>query len=982
MFASATVSPQRNSSVCIGQRLRGSRIFFVFLLAMVVCCVALPGLGQAPNIINTVAGGGSNSSNPLNAVVPGPTSAISDAQGNVYIAPPLSRYVFELSNGALSNYAGQGYGGFGGDGGSVSGSLLGAAGGLVMDSSGTLFISDYGNSRIRMVVGGKISTIAGTGIKCADSTNPCGDGGSATAAGVPMLNLPMGIAVDNKGGLYIADSFNNRIRLVNYGSSSITVAGVTVPPGDINTIAGSGNACTNPTLGCGNGGAALAAQLTLPEDVAVDSAGNIFIADTKDQMVREIAAGSSNIQAFAGKGGACTTPTAACGDGGPATAALLHLPAGAAVDSTGNVYIADTSDHKIRLVNTQSSAITVDGVTINPGNIGTIAGTGVQGFGGDGGAPTSANLDLPGKIFVDGSGNMLVADTGNQRVRQIKANVINTIAGGGLGDATGTAAIFAGPYNLSEDSAGNIYIADQGNNRIRKVDSNFTVSTVVGTGSAGASGDTSSARSATLNSPSSIAIDQSGNLYIADSNNFAVRKVDANGNISRVAGTYGKSCFPTNSACGDGGPATAATFALPLTTIVDHSGNLVIADYFAHRIRAVNMQTSPITLWGVNIQPGNIATVAGIGTAGYAGNGGPAIQAKLSHPSGLAVDSANNLYISDQYNMQIRQVNASGQINAYALNTKACLCGDGKPALQGSMWNPLMIAIDPSNNLFISGGNDDVVQIVDAATQYYGTIAGSAQNADQGGFFGDGGPATQARMANTGALVDGAGNLWVSDNGNNRLRHVVLGPALTPSTKTLSFGTLPLNTKSSPQSTIASSSGGLDVSLSGITITGTNAGEFAQTNNCPAMVAPNRTCKANVTLTPTTYGPVSATLNFNDNAPDSPQTVKLTGSGPDFTLTAAPNQLTIQPGQSGSSTLTVTPLGLFNQVVTFTCSGAPANSQCSISPHSVQPDGIDPITSTLTLKTLGSVAPGTYTITATGSFSPLRHPATITVTIP
>jgi hypothetical protein len=346
------------------------------------------------------------------------------------------------------------------------------------------------------------------------------------------------------------------------------------------------------------------------------------------------------------------------------------------------------------------------------------------------------------------------------------------------------------------------------------------------------------------------------------------------------------------------------------------------------------------------------------------------------------VDSANNLYISDQYNMQIRKVDASGNINAYALNTKACLCGDGKPALQGSMWNPLMIAMDPSNNLFISGGNDDVVQIVDAATQYYGTVAGNSQSADQGGFSGDGGPATQARMANTGAVVDGAANLWISDNGNNRIRHVVLGPELSESAGTLNFGTLPLNTKSAPQSVVSSSSGGLDISLSSVSITGTNASEFAQSNNCPSMIAPNRTCTANVTFTPTAYGPASATLTFTDNAADSPQKVTLSGSGPDFTLTASPNQLTIQPGQSGSSTLTVTPLGGFNQTVTFTCSGAPAHTQCVISPHQVTPNGKDPITSTFTLNTQSTVAPGTYTITATGSFSPLRHAATITVTIP
>jgi len=272
------------------------------------------------------------------------------------------------------------------------------------------------------------------------------------------------------------------------------------------------------------------------------------------------------------------------GDGGTATEAQLRYPSGVAVDSSGNLYIADTGNHRIRKVDT-------DGV------ITTVAGTGSSGYSGDGGAATEAQLSSPSGVAVDSSGNLYIADSGNNRIRQVDTNgVITTVAGGGFdGDGgAATSARLSYPSGVAVDSSGNLYIADKGKHRIRKVDTNGVISTVAGDGTTGYSGDFGAAAEAQLDNPSGVAVDSSGNLYIVDTRNNSIRKVDTNGVISTVAGdgTYGYS--------GDGGAATDAQLYNPSAVAVDSSGNLYIADTNNGRIRKVDTN-------------GVISTVAGGG---------------------------------------------------------------------------------------------------------------------------------------------------------------------------------------------------------------------------------------------------------------------------------------------------------------------------------------------------------------------------------
>ena len=951
------------------------------------CLMALVSApAQAPtytaNDIYTIAGGGAVPAIPLTADISGPSAAIKDSAGNIYIASQNAAYVYKIdTTGAMSVFAGLGYSGYSNDGKAANTALIGGVTGLAIDKVGQIYLADSVGSRIRKVnLHGIITTVAGNGTKC-DKAGVCGDGGKATLAN---LNLPGSVVVDSNGIIYIADTTDNRIRVVNTSASTITIAGVSIAAGNINTIAGNSQPCANSQNPCGDGGPANLANLTLPNGVAVDGTGNIYIADTKDQKIRLIAAGQNNISTFAGDGIPCQNPVSHCGDGGAPASARLTLPKSVAVDPTGNVYIADTGDSRIRYVASGSNVIT----TVVNSTLGT------AGFSGDGGAAVSAQINMPGGISVDASMNLLVSDSGNQRIRQVTASTSNiaTIAGGGNGGdgQSAAAATLALPWDTAEDAQGNLYIADSGNNRIRMISSplgsNPIITTFAGNGNAGYAGDGGLATSATLNSPTSVAFDSFGDLYIADSNNLVIRCVAAVaggcftpglavGQITTVFGN-GLPCVPATGLCGDGGPALLANLTFPLMVALDASNNVYVSDYQGYKVRKWNTTKNIVT------------AIAGNGLQGYQGNGKLGNAARVNHPAGVVADTLGNVIFSDQWNDVVRYVVLSSDIiNNYALNTLAKFTGNGGPKLSASMFNPLALAINPANDVFISGGNDNVVQRVSAATGIFSNVAGNPKNAVQGGFSGDGGPAILARMENLGASVDGSGNLFIADGGTNRIRYVPLAPDVTFSTPQMQLGQWALGTTGTPRPLTLTGAGGLDLDITAISISGTNGGDFAQTNNCgggtlPALLSPQATCTVQVTLTPSQYGTETATLTFTDNAASSPQQITLTGSGPDFTIADAPNTITVTAGQSGTSTTTLTPQAKFAQAVALSCpTGLPSGAFCSWSTNPLMLFGNSAQTSTLTIQTSSTTPTGTYTVTTTGTYTTLSHSATITLIV-
>ncbi|MBK9285680.1 MAG: T9SS type A sorting domain-containing protein [Sphingobacteriaceae bacterium] len=322
-------------------------------------------------------------------------------------------------------------------------------------------------------------------------------------------------------------------------------------------------------------------------------------------------------------------------------------------------------------------------------NIYTFAGNGTFGYSGDGGAATNAQLSLVQGIAVDGLGNIYVADQSNNRIRKITpSGIISTCVGTGIGGYSGDGgpainAQISTPYGISIDASGNLFIADFNNSRIRKVNTSGIISTVAGDGTQGFGGDGGPATNAQLNAPVSVAVDAAGNLYIADFSNYRIRKVTPAGIISTIAGNG------TAGFSGDGSTAVSAQLDLPYGVAVDVAGNVYIADQNNHRVRKVNLS-------------GIITTYVGTGVAGFSGDGGIATNAKLNFPYSLAFDLSDNLLIADRFNNKIRKVSAGNIISTAAGNGVGGFSGDGNLATNAQLNDPAGIAITAVGTMFIS----------------------------------------------------------------------------------------------------------------------------------------------------------------------------------------------------------------------------------------------------------------------------------------
>jgi trimeric autotransporter adhesin len=426
-----------------------------------------------------------------------------------------------------------------------------------------------------------IATVAGSA--------SIGDGGQANAAQIGNIQ---GIAVDHTGAVYLSDTDRNLIRKID-------------TKGIITTIAGTGVAGY-----AGDGGAATAAQINLPYGLAADLTGNVYIADLGNNRVRRIAPDGS-ITTAAGTG-----LQGSLGDGGLAANAQLNTPRNVAVDAAGNLYIAEFDGHRIRKV-------TPDG------KIATVAGTGVAGFFGDGGLAINAQLAYPAGLTVDRSGNLYVADSQNQRIRKIvPGGIISSVLGGS------TTITLLTPVAVALDAAGDIYVADS-TGIVREYTVAGAWNIEAGTGAAGFAGDGGPASKALLTNPRDLAINLAGDLLIADG--VRIREVDLAGIIETIAGDG------YLHAVGDGGLASMAILNQPLSVALDRLGNLYIADSQTQRIRQV-------------ASSGIIQTFAGTGAAGYSSDNIPAVSAPLYSPMGVMTDAYGDVYIADTYNHRIREV--------------------------------------------------------------------------------------------------------------------------------------------------------------------------------------------------------------------------------------------------------------------------------------------------------------------------------------
>jgi sugar lactone lactonase YvrE len=670
--------------------------------------------------ISTYAGG-----------VPGPPSAAfsiaADPFGNLYFvdghrynfAPSQSNSVFKIDpSGFITRVAGNSRTGFSGDGAPAMSASLTSPRGVTADSAGNVFIVDAGNQRVRCIsADGIITTIAGGG------SAVLGDGGPATKG---QLNYPNSIAFDSRGNLFIGEL--GRVRKV-------------AADGTITTVAGGGS--NNP----GDGGPATSARLFNALRVAVDRAGNLFVADenydddtesygyrirkvSPDGIISTLspivqpccyrdmtADAAGNLFVAAGPAVLKVSPDGAqtvvagngsygapSGDGGPATQAQLNGVAAVAVDASGNLFIADNSGTHIR-------KITPDGIIRAVASIPTFAPI----VSGDGGPAISAQLQLAvpglsaqGGLAADSAGNLYIAETGAHRVRKVSpSGSITTVAGSGaqrcsgpstclpLGDGgPATSAALYYPTSVAVDSGGNLFIADSSNLRVRKVSSDGIITTVVGNGSAPPWPRTVSSGGPATDTPiipTHVAVDGAGNLYIAEGHFAEVRKVSPDGIISTALI-----------------PGTALPyFRLISASTVDRTGNLFVAgsicdddDNCSLAIRKVS-PAGGITIIAIanplSGQPGS-----GVG------DGEPASRAQVGFVSGLAVDGAGNVFISDLFGQRVRKIDLDGIITTIGGNGLAGYSGDGGPATNGSLYSPLALAVDATGGVYVSDFNQAV----------------------------------------------------------------------------------------------------------------------------------------------------------------------------------------------------------------------------------------------------------------------------------
>jgi len=513
-------------------------------------------------------------------------------------------------------------------------------------------------------------------------------------------------------------------------------------------------------------------------------------------------------------------------------------------------------------------------------------------------------------VLNDPSGSVLLSvsldGAGNGALVAFGPGIISTFAGSGTGGDGGPAvsALLAGPSGITVDGFGNHYIADQKGNKIRKVTPSGVISTFAGSGSAGYSGDGGPAASATLSGPMSVLVDGAGFVYIADTGNNVVRMVNTAGVISTYAGQYyapGTTpppvCAAATNSVGDGCPGNRMVMNTPVDLVFCHAQNIHISDKLNNRVRTI-VRTTYQTI-----------TQVGNGVAGYNGDGELNTSAELNGPTGMAMDAANYIYVADSGNHIIRKTLLTGTIpnpisTVAGTPGSAGNAGDLGPAINAQLNNPHGVQVDPSGDIYISDSDSQVIRKVNVATGMISTIAGTAT----AGYTGNGGSAASAQLnVPSGILLDEVGNLYIADSQNAVIRKVDVSDA--PS---LSFANTQVGAVSASQDVTVMNLGNSPLTISGISaaanysLGGSNTSchlSSGQTLNSAAS------CILGIEFTPATGGSLSGSIILTDNANPTSQTIALNGTAgvqaETYTLTATTPTVSMTAGGTGTATLTL-----------------------------------------------------------------------------
>ncbi len=629
--------------------------------------------GSIALLAGNLGGAGSADGNGTAASFNGPQGVATDSAGNVYLADGGNQTIRRITPaGVVTTFAGSA--GLAGSSNGLGGAArFSNSQGIAVDGAGNVFVADTGNHTIRKITpAGVVSRLAGF-----PGLSGSVDGFDEAA----RFNLPTGLTTDGAGNVFVADRGNHVIRRI-------------APDGSVTTLAGSAG-----SSGSGDGDGA-AARFNGPHGVVADGAGNLFVSDTGNHTVRKIVIATGTVSTFAG-----SASEGAFLDGvGPA--ARFNSPAGLGIDGTGNVYVTDFDSHVVRKITPGADVTTLAG---SAGLNGTADASG-----------SAARFYRPFGVAIDALGNAYVADTGNSLVRKvvISTSAVSTLAGsvaiGGNADGAGELARFLSASGVTTDSLGNVYVADRLDHTIRKVTAAGVVTTFAG--SPGTSGsDDGTGTAALFSSPVGLAADSLDNIYVADRANHVIRRISPAGVVTTIAGSAGQSGSTDAS-------GSAARFQLPEGVAVDAAGNVYVADTGNHIIRRIDTA-------------GTVSTLAGLaGDASFANGTGSA--ARFSAPLGITVNSLGDVFVSDTSDT-VRSITAAGVVSTFAGAPQSPGSVDG--AASTARFNrPVSIATDSADNLYVVDQNNHTVRRITPA----GVVATIVGVAGQSGFAAGALPAT------------------------------------------------------------------------------------------------------------------------------------------------------------------------------------------------------------------------------------------------